>query len=229
MRMNPKLRGFVAQSMSGRKRTGVPSLIDIKETTTATTGTYTPTCSCIALIYAWGAGGGGVAFAGGGGAGGGGSAGFRRVRVNAGDTLTWSVGAGGAVGVAGDDTTVTVHGATLTAGGGFPGVTTVGGAGGFCRGPWDTLRTGGAGGNDGATGETPVGGGTGAAGSGDGGGGGGSAGFSDQTPSLPKGDGGLVNSGLAGSAPGGGGGGGAAAGGAGAVGRVLIYFVQVAD
>lgn len=236
--MRQPLRGLVGQSMSGARPRSLPTLIDYKETTTATSGSYTASVDCWVLLYAWGGGGSGAAdtatAAGGGGAG----AGYLRYRLGRGRTIAWSVGAGGA-GVTGNvdgndgaTTTVTLpNGQVLTAGGGAKGLRLTGGSGGACVGPWTVSRSGGAGGAS-AAGGSPTGGGTGGALSGSYGGGGGAAGFSDLNPGLPLGNGSAGNGGgasVAGTSPGGGSGGclNASTSGNGGTGRVLAYIVHI--
>ncbi len=240
-----KLRGFVGQGMSARKTARV-SLVRVIDVTSGS-GSYTPTTNVTALIHAWGAGGSGafnstqVASGAGGGA-----AGYKSVRVAAGQTISYSVGAGGADqntdvndGFDGGDTTVTLPGFVLTAGGGKKGVQGAspksGGLGGVCSGPWTTARSGGAGGDGvtgaGTAGGSPTGGGTGGAGSGNYGGGGAAAGFTDLYPGLPApGNGHAANSSSdASTAPGGATGGANSNTGtfAGKDGRVVIYVMRV--
>lgn len=230
------LRGFVGQGMDARKTAGRPTLLAIKDTTSST-DSYTATTGCIALIYAWGAGGSGSLDGSQASGGGGGAAGYKRLRMTAGQVLSWSVGAGAAapttVGIDGGDTTVTLPGGlVLTAGGGKGGAdgAVAGGAGGVASGSWDVARNGGAGGPGGGSataGGSPTGGGTGGAASGNYGGGGGSAGFTDKVSGLPTGNGGAGNAGSdEATAPGGASGGGSV-GQPGKNGRVLVYILSV--
>lgn len=244
MSTNQKLRGFVAQGMSGRKAQQRPTLLLVSQTDSST-GSYTATRLVDVLIYAWGGGGSGSQGATSSG-GGGGAAGYKRWRLSPGQTISWSVGAGGAEvnsavdGNDGGDTTVTIPGlGALTAGGGKKGTNGAsprpGGAGGTCSGSWDVARSGGDGGNGvtgaGTNGGSPSGGGVGGTATGDYAGGGGAAGFSDLVTGISAGRGGDADAGAeTATAPGGGSGSASSSAGtfAGKAGRVLVYVVQVA-
>lgn len=209
------LRGLKGQSMTPvRKGTSAEVVGFYKKT--SSTGTITaPNYQTICTAMLWGAGGGGEAGTRGGS---GGGAILKRFRCGPGASLPFSVGAGGAAGVAGGDTTLTMpSGRVLTA----PGGPTTGGATSTPT-DGDVNRKGGVGGNsvNGTAGEN---GGAGGAVSVNGGGGG-AAGFDDLGDGLDGGDGGA--GGAAGVAPGGGGGGNS---GAGAAGQVLVFFVRVRD
>lgn len=233
--INQKLRGFVGQTMGGRKKQSgaLMEIIGFVEATSST-GTITAPRNCVALIYAFGGGGGG-AFETDGASGSGAGALYKRLRMNAAQQISYSVGAGGAGGASsgvsgsnGSNTTVTLpSGKVITAFGGEGGL--VGGAapvtvGGRASGG-DLNRTGGGG-----IGEvgSPA---TGDVGSGTSSEGGGGAGFSDHGLYLRGGNGGIGSGPVTpGSAPGGGGsrntsGAGAAAGDGGA-GKVVILLVK---
>jgi hypothetical protein len=199
---------------------------------------YTATKACIVIIRAWGAGGSGGTFSlANAGGGGGGAVGYRVVSLTAGQTITWSIGAGTASstvdnsnGVDGGDTTVTLPGGyVLTAGGGKKGTAAgVGGTGGIPSGPWYIGRNGGDGGDSNTAGSSPTGGGTGGITSTNRGGGGGAAGFLDLYPNIASGNGSSGNTSTAGGAPGGGSGGapgGGLASGKGGDGRVIITVI----
>lgn len=232
------LDGFKGQAMAGARVLPSLSLANIPINATSGTGSVAALVNCIALIYVFGGGGGGAAgisatdpFGGGGG----GGAGFRRVPLLAGQSLTYSVGAAGAEGAetnAGDggNSTVTLpSGVVVTAYGGQGGrYTGAGGVGGFAAN-CDIQRKGGDGGAGTAgSGETATpGGGLGGVASG-GGGAGGGAGFGDLATGLTGGDG---DTGAGAQNPGGGGRGGsngAANGTNGAAGKVVIVLVKEA-
>lgn len=229
-----RLRGFVNQSMSGKKppsasRADAAQMVD---TATPGAGSLTVARNGVALIYLEGPGGSGDAASRGGG--GGGAALCKKFRVTKGQVLSWTVGTPGAAaanpapGNDGSDTTLTLpNGVVLTAGAGKGGAAS-GGLGGIASGG-DVNRTGGAGGSSGGAGSSApdAGGGAGGA-SGVGSGGGGGAGFGDIGSPLAGGPGsaGASNSG-AGGAYGGGSGAGSFSTGAGGSGRVLIWIVRV--
>jgi hypothetical protein len=204
------------------------------------TNSYTATKACIVIIRAWGAGGsGGTSSTNNAGGGGGAAVGYRVIFLTAGQTISWSIGAGTASntadpsnGVDGGDTTVTLPGGyVLTAGGGKKGTAAgVGGTGGVPSGPWDIGRNGGDGGGSNTAGGSPTGGGAGGSASTNRGGGGGGAGFSDLFPNIASGNGSNGNTSTAGGAPGGGSGGtpgGGLASGVGGNGRVIITVIAI--
>lgn len=181
--MKQTLRGFVAQGMDGRKFASA-SLEAIYSSNTASSGSYTPKATVLVFTVATGAGGYGSVGSPSAGGAGGGAAGFKKCVLTAGQTIQWTVGAGGtSPGAAGAATTVTIPGlGLLVAGGGQGGAGAAGGAGGRCSGPWDIARAGGDGGAGGITptaGGSPFGGGVGGSASGQYGGGGAAAGFID--------------------------------------------------
>jgi|GEM_PF-1437317 len=193
--------------------------------------------SCALYIWSGGGGGGAASTYGGGGGGGGGVQASTGVAVTPGETITVTIGAGGAAGSAGGDTTVVGSFGTGTVAGGSAGVAgTVAGQGaGGAGGSTGGNRAGGAGGGGGGH-VTYGGGGGGGAGSGADGSAGTSAGVAGQGGLRAGGgvqDGGLGGAGaagttaaLAGAVPGGGGGGAStgAAAGAGGAGYVLIIY-----
>ena len=202
--------------------------------------------NCDALVYAWGGGASGGSDTGTVASGGGsGAAAFRRFRMIKNQVLTYSVGAGG-VGVSainngnpGGDTTVSVGGVTMTAGGGLPGLgigslPRAGGQGGRVINA-QIARDGASGGiadspNGTAGGVGEFGGGTGGAQDAGRGGGAAAAGFSDLSSLAPflGGSGSNGNSSgnsAAGTAPGGGSGGTSNTSGAGAPGRVVVILL----
>jgi len=223
--MGQKLRGLVGQSMAAKKRFST-AMLAYKDSQAGDTQ-YVATAACIAFVFAWGAGAQGTNPSGGGAA----AAGFKKIKLSPGWTLSWSPGAApgpGLTGTNGGDTTVTAPGINLIAGGGKG--PPAGAVGGLCSGPWDIARRGGNGGigNTDGTGSPDPGGGIGG-GHSSGGGGGGAAGFTDilDTVSNFGGNGGGGNS--TGATPGGGGGGnnlGGNAGGGGAA-RVLVFVFKV--
>src|ERR1700730_17119191 len=92
------LRGFVGQSMGGRKAFAGARMETILTSEMTSAGAVTAPRRCIALVYAWGGGGSGGDYQGGGmsaGGGGGGAALFKAVRLGRGQVLSWAVGAGG--------------------------------------------------------------------------------------------------------------------------------------
>jgi len=112
----------------GARKGSVGALLDSKSITATGAGTYTAPASGWLYVWAWGAGGSGGAESGSAGTGGGtGAACFARRWVTKGQTVAYSVGAGGAGvsdpsdGNAGGDTTVTLPGLVLRAGGGQGG------------------------------------------------------------------------------------------------------------
>lgn len=225
------LRGFVGQSMAAKKK--VPAVTPIAVIDSAVTASpYIATRKCWAFVYATGAGAGGGPQGGNDASGGGGGAAlFKKLRLNPGQSISWTVGAGGLGGTGigngfdGGDTVVTAQTLTpLVAGGGkrgLHGVTPVsGGLGGIATGG-DINRSGGGGGADGSNGGAATGGGTGGVGATHEGGGGGAAGFSETGLLLKGGNGGDQNTIGSASAPGGGSG---ADGGDGAAGRVWIFI-----
>lgn len=226
MGVGQRFRGLVGQTLAGRRR-ATASVLAVRDTSSAGSNSFTATKGCVALIHAWSAGGSGGASSGGGG--GGGGAGFKRVPLNAGQTISWVVGAGGAISSnPGGDTTVTLpSGIVLRLGGGGAGVAGgAGGTGGLPFAGWDIGRRGGSGAAANSAGESPANGGTGGAGSGSGGGGGGAAGFNDLVTGLPPGNGGVVN-GVGQTVPGGGGGGTSGVSGGGMDGRVYVVVIRI--
>lgn len=234
------LRGLVGQSMAAKKSHIGASIQLINATTvTSGSGSLTATRPCQALIYGIGAGGSGGASGGQGSGGGGAGAFFKRFRLAIGQSISYSVGAGGAAasgtdGFDGGDTTVTLpNGLVMRGGGGkggLQGPAHLGGVGADASGG-DINRSGGAGGSS-----TPVsdgisagiGGGAGGLSGAGGGGGGGGAGFSDIFASGPTG--GAGSAGTTNSATGGdygGGSGGSNASGAGGRGVVMILMLRV--
>lgn len=223
-----KLRGFVGQSMGGRKPSpdAIVDILAYYDLVSSTPGTIVAPRRCIALIYMIGGGASGGGQANNGGGGGGGSALFKRVRLSQGQVLSYSVAAlvaapvGVSVGSNGNPSTVTLpDGRKLIAGGGTGGAilpsATVDVAGGVASGG-DINRPGGTGGSVDFTalgragGSGGVGGGAGGAGTPMGtgyGGGGGSAGFGDIGARLIGGNGSDGFSSVPGGLPGGGGGG----------------------
>ena len=234
------LRGWVGQRLDGRKVFSGGLLAHFDDLTGS--GAFTATRNCLAVVRAWGAGGAGgsdsTLFRAAGG--GGGGAGYKVVRMGAGQILRWSVGLPGTstatppdgAGNAGGDTIIVLPtGISLIASGGKGGPNggsnTPGGVGGQPVGAWDLARSGGAGGQDGPSstaGSSPLGGGLGGAFSGGYGGGGAPAGFSDIQPGVLLGNGG----GGGGAAPGfGGGSGGSSPSLAGGTGRVIVIALVV--
>lgn len=121
------LRGLTGQSLAGR-RLRYPKLAQVicqssaNMAGVANTGSFTAPEDLVADIFAWGGGAsGGGADGYGGGAG---AAGYSRLVIPRGRTVSWSVGNAGysnqGGGVAGGDTFIQVDGLTLTAGGGRP-------------------------------------------------------------------------------------------------------------
>jgi|GEM_PF-3842298 len=230
-----RLRGFVGQNLSGRKRllTGYAAFKDSALGDTS----LTAQTDLWAFVYATGPGGSGGSFPVSPGAGGsGGASGFKRLRLLKGQTISWVLGVPGAgqatnnaPGQDATDTVVTVPGAALLAGGGKGGLT-IATPGGACSGPWTIARNGGAT-TPGADGSSPIGGGVGGTHSGIAGGGGGAAGFLDLVDGgLFAGNGGIASGG-AGSAPGGGSSGALGSGAssaAGSAGRVIVFAFNVA-
>lgn len=221
--MSQKLRGFVAQGMNGKKAPAARILAQADSSTGS--GSITATNNCVALIYGFGGGGSGGSLGGGGG----GGAVYKRARIGAGQTITYSAGAGGAIATAGNDggdTVITLpSGLVLKATGGRAGNN--GRAGGTGVGG-DVNRTGGAGGAiNAAGGSGEDGGGVGGLGNASGGGGGGCAGLVSVTPGLAYGIGAPPTNGATGP---GGASGGSSPGGSGfqgEAGRVLILFVRI--
>jgi hypothetical protein len=207
--MGQKLRGLVAQGVSGRKsyRDAMLELVG-GATATSGTGSITAPRACQAMIWAWGPGGSGSSTGPGGG---GGGALFKRLTISPGQKISWAIGTPGGAGANpdgqdGTDTTVTLpSGLVMTAGAG-KGAPDVpfqpGGDGGLATGG-DLNRPGGKGATDstanaqsGGLGGGIAGGGTGA--------GGGAAGFSDQTVGGLADGGAGGNNDAAGVSPGGG-------------------------
>lgn len=185
------LRGFVGQTMSGRKdySGAVPIIYDVAELA-AGSGTITAPrdCWCTAMLI--GGGGSGANNSGGGeSGGGGGGAVYGRFRVFAGEVLSYTIGVGGAAvpptsaGNPGTDSTLTTPtGIVLIAGGGRGGVVgndAAGGPGGVASGGrynWSGGTGGACVGGVGQAGQPGEnGGGAGGAGVSDSGGGGGAA------------------------------------------------------
>lgn len=234
------LQGFAValQGMSVPKKSSAPllGLAGAPLAVVSGSGALVADFDCVALIYVY-AGGGGAASSVSGtelmGGGGGGGAVFKRVRLRAGQSLSYSVGAAGAAGneSAGGDggnSTVTLPSGDVVVafggkGGVYQGLGTGGAGGGALRG--DVNRTGGAGGTGAAPGASATpGGGNGAGPTGGGGGGGGGAGFGDLATGMQGGDG--DPGGFAGV---GGGGRGRQSGnpaGAGGAGRINIVLVR---
>lgn len=217
------LRGLVGQGMNGRRRF-VSDLVGFVNADTGS-GSITAPMECTALVYIWGGGGSGEASATGGG-GGGGAAAYKAVQLGAGDTITWSVGAGGVwSGTAfGGSTTISFSRglAPMTAGGGGQGGN---GLGGTASGG-DLNRRGGDGGAQGAgaAGSAGESGAAGAAASGTLSGGGGAAGFSELL--FTSGAGSAGNTTTGGGTPGGGSGAHATTPGNGGNGRATILLVR---
>lgn len=232
--MDQKLRGLVGQGMDGRKRLtgGLVKPLGVLNATTGT-GTFIATHRGAAFIYLFGAGGGGQNGPNGGG---GGAALFKQLRVDRGQTFSYSVGALGLGGPAsseqdgtdGGDTVVVCPDKAILIAGGGKGGGLVGGMGGKATGG-DVNRDGGNGGTGSQSGgDAGIGGGMGGTfgGSGDGGGGGG-AGFGEIGLDLAGGAGG--NGALSAGANYGGGGGsqrGVVGGRNGGLGRVLIWLFR---
>lgn len=221
--------GRIPQGMAARKAQPALEVIEVLEANSGT-GTVTAPRTCVAMVYAWG---GGAAGGGNGGndGGGGAAAGYIAVRLARGQSIAYSVGAGGAgpnaLGVAGGDTTITLpDGRVCVAQGGQ-----LAGVKALARG-FDLNRYGGGGGvaPAGEAGQDGQFGGLGGATAGDSGGGGGAGGFSDKDIGLVGGAGTIgEQSATPANAPGGGAGAYNAVGlyGAnGAAGRVLIYMVR---
>ena len=150
--MGQKLRGFVGQGVGGGKKVdALPSLLAAPMSIASGSGNITAARKCTAVIYAWGGGGSGADSVPAGGGGGGGCA-YKRVRLVAGQSLVYSVGAGGpatgtAIGSDGGDTTVTLpSGQIMKAQGGRAGTSASGGTGGSCENA-DLSRVGGTGGS----------------------------------------------------------------------------------
>jgi hypothetical protein len=231
-----RLRGFVAQSMSGRKvvRLNFVGMVDSLLGATS----FTATVACYVFIFAHGGGGGGGAGSAGVGSGGNGAdAGYKRFFLKPGQSISWTPGAAGATnasigdGTPGGDTTVLLpNGVTLTAGGGKNGLQS--GATpppNVSSGPWDLLRSGGLGGATGASGASPAGGGVGGApGGSSGGGGGGSAGFKDKFQGALAGNGGTGNLNVAAGSPGAGSGASTGATTSAGSGRVQVFAFSAA-
>ena len=241
--MSQKLRGLVAQGVSGRKsyHDAKARIVGMVDTAAPGSGSFTTAVACQALIYLFGPGGsaetGSIPSSGAGA----GAALFKRARLGPGQTLSWTCGAPGAAtsvnGIGNDatDTTLTGAGLNLRAGGGKGGgrVTPgTGGLGGVAFGG-DINRAGGQGGSgNGTSGQNAPdpGGGIGGTGSGSADGGGGAGGFGDDASGLAGGSGSNgAGSSTSPSAPGGGTGGTTSAGGslAGANGRVYILFLRL--
>src|ERR1700761_7773944 len=91
------LRGFVGQSLAARKMRAI-SLIGLVNSSQppASSGTISATHSCWAFVYVGGGSAGGNDVSGAGG--GGGGAAFKKLRLSAGQTLSWTRGAAGAAG-----------------------------------------------------------------------------------------------------------------------------------
>lgn len=226
-----RLVGQYAQRMTSRQSYagGRVELIGVIDATSS--GSMMAPRTCIALIWAWG--GGASGFGNTGAQGGGGAGGvFKFFRISKGQTISYTVGAGGAgttnhlAGNDGGNSTVTLpNGLVLTAGGGKGN-----GTGGTASGG-DLNRPGGAGGL-GAAGATGANGALGGAVDSGAGGGGGAGGFTDRTVGMTGGAGSAGASGgpSAAGAVGGGGSGSSTissgTSGAGGAGRVLIHFVK---
>lgn len=206
-----KLRGLVGQSLGGRKKNtgGLAQLLTFTDLSSGS-GSISPAFPGVALIFLWG--GGGQGELGATSPGGGAAALYKRVRVAKGQTLAYSVGAGGTGGGgAGGDTTLTLPtGEVLRArgGGAASGSPGAGGvaSGGDLNRNGQTSTNGNPGGNSGS--------------------------FSDQLYAIGGGVGSALGSGVnsaAGGYPGGGSGGafsGATAAGAGGAGRVLVIILR---
>lgn len=180
--------GRIPQAMAARKAQPALEVVKAVEANSGSAVVVAPR-NCIAMVYAWGGGGKG----GGNGstvAGGGGAAGYIMVPLGRGQSISYSVGAGGtgsvSSGVAGGDTTITLpDGRVCVAQGGR-----VDGTRAFARG-FNINRYGGRGGSivvglDGEAGEF---GGAGGATADNSGGGGGAGGFSDKDIGLVGGAG----------------------------------------
>lgn len=237
-----KLRGLVGQGLSGRKsyREVRAAVVGFADSSSGSNAIVTQV-QCQALLYAFGPGAAGEQGVATGGGGGGGAACFRRIRLGANQTISWSLGiAGVAPGGAGlpggdaTDTTITIPGYTIRAGGGKGGggvSAGVGGAGGGASGG-DINRNGGAGGSGGSAGLSgSLGGGIGGSTDGSHGGGGGGAGFGDDYFAFAGGAGTAGGNGVAatGGVTGGGSGatGSGAINGSGALGRVYITLLRL--
>jgi hypothetical protein len=232
-------------ALSSRKSGNLATvqIIDYYAITAAASSTIVAPKDCVALIYAYApgaSGGGSTSLASSGG--GGGSAGYARIPLSVGQSLSYAVGSAGAAPMvegdgtdAGDVVVTRPDGVAMTAGGGKKGRrgnNAAGGAGGIATG-FDVNKTGGAGGtagpssgSGGGTGGTGEGGATGGAGSTGNGGGGGGAGFLDVTDldGPPSGGGGPGNAAVAPTAPGGGSG--AGSGKDGAAPALYVYLVR---
>jgi hypothetical protein len=168
MAAGQRLRGFVGQGMDGRRKRPA---VNIVYANSFTSGSGVIAVTERSRAYVWLIGGGGAGRDSTGGnapGGGGGGALYAEIPVNAGQSLAYSIGAGGSAsgagGGAGGDTTLIVNGVLLNAGGGRGGSATAG-AGGVATGGLRNYRggAGGAPGSAGSAGEN--GGGAGGAGS----------------------------------------------------------------
>lgn len=151
------LRGLTGPAMGGPKRQP-GALVEVLSITDASTGSGSVTAQrrCVAMIYAWGAGGSGWAGGSSAGKGGSGAALYKRLRLNRGQSLSYSIGSGGAAvaddgnthpGNPGGPTTIMLpQGVQLVAGGGSGGAGGVAGAGGTATGG-DVNRAGTPGGS----------------------------------------------------------------------------------
>jgi|GEM_PF-1547437 len=202
--------------------------------TTPGTGSFTvPAGVSQITVEVWGAGGGGSSANT---AAGGGGGGYARsvLAVSPGDAFSYTVGAGGAAGIDGGDSSFD---STIIGGGGGSGTGSTGGVGGVGSGGNDVNFNGGAGGNsgDGSNGDRGGGGGGGSATStANGSNGANNSGNSGGSGGFGEGNGGTGadsnnNDGSNGLAPGGGGGGqsgpgGGSVSGSGADGQILITY-----
>jgi hypothetical protein len=95
--MSRGVLGLRGQSLGGPKshREAMPWAAKLPIVATAGASSITASRSCTAIIFAWGGGGGGAAQATNSGAGGGAGAVFHRLRIARGQSISWSVGAGG--------------------------------------------------------------------------------------------------------------------------------------
>lgn len=233
MATGQKLRGFVGQSLGGRKKNtgGLAQLLTFTDLSTGS-GSISPAFPGVALIFLWGGGACGESGSGTGTGGGGGAALFKLARVSKGQSISYSVGAGAVAGsnAVGGDTVVTLPtGIVLTARGG--GVASAANAPGGVATGGDLNRSGGVGAYYGvsSSGGTGVNGAAGGANSSSVGGGGGSGGFTDQPHALNGGVGSAANSSTnsaTGGYPGGGSGASINTAGAGGAGRVLIITLR---
>jgi hypothetical protein len=139
------MQGFpvVSQSMTGRKsRVGIQSQLLALYTLSSGSGSITAPVNCWALIAVRGPGGSGRTGGGSANGGGGGGVVYKRIRLTAGQSLAYALGAPGAgqtssdsPGNAGTDSTVTLpDGRVLRAGAGGGAESPVGGAGGIASG-----------------------------------------------------------------------------------------------